>query len=106
MKRKISLLIGIAISAFAVIPFKQTLHQIGPIKLLESLKIEISQSVLDNLKNRFNQIRWMEEVKDSEWNFSTNPNYLYELSGRWLFPFHPNQSHRLSEMSAKTPCGQ
>ena len=49
----------------------------------KSFKINIAQSVLDDLKTRIANTRWIDEPKDAGWNYGTNPKYLHELMTYW-----------------------
>jgi pimeloyl-ACP methyl ester carboxylesterase len=46
-------------------------------------KIEIGQSILDDLQQRLKQTRWTDEPEDAGWNYGTNPAYLRELVEYW-----------------------
>jgi len=52
-------------------------------KNVTPFKIEISQSVLDDLQARLKQTRWTDEPKDAGWKYGTNPTYLRELVTYW-----------------------
>lgn len=52
-------------------------------KQAQPFKIEIQQSVLDDLKTRLRQTRWTDEPEDAGWNYGTNPKYLRELVDYW-----------------------
>jgi len=52
-------------------------------KQLTPFKIEVRQTVLDDLKARLKQTRWTDEPKDAGWNYGTNPTYLHELVNYW-----------------------
>jgi pimeloyl-ACP methyl ester carboxylesterase len=49
----------------------------------QPFKIEIPQSVLDDLKTRLKQTRWTDEPENAGWNYGTNPTYLRELVNYW-----------------------
>ncbi len=46
-------------------------------------KIQIEQSVLDDLNTRLRQTRWPDEPANFGWNYGTNPAYLKELVTYW-----------------------
>ena len=48
-----------------------------------AFKIEVDQSILDDLSNRLKQTRWTDEPADAGWNYGTNPVYLRELVHYW-----------------------
>lgn len=50
---------------------------------LTPFKIEIAQSVLDDLKARLQQTRWTDEPENAGWSYGTNPAYLRELADYW-----------------------
>jgi pimeloyl-ACP methyl ester carboxylesterase len=55
----------------------QTMKNVTP------FKIDIQQSVLDDLQNRLKQTRWTDEPANAEWSYGTNPAYLRELVSYW-----------------------
>ena len=52
-------------------------------KNMKPFKIEVAQTVLDDLQTRLKQTRWTDEPKDAGWNYGTNPIYLRELVDYW-----------------------
>ena len=52
-------------------------------KNMKPFKIEVAQTVLDDLQLRLKQTRWTDEPKDAGWNYGTNPTYLRELVDYW-----------------------
>jgi pimeloyl-ACP methyl ester carboxylesterase len=50
-------------------------------------KINISQTVLDDLKNRISNTRWTDEIENSNWEYGTNKTYLKELCNYWQNKF-------------------
>jgi pimeloyl-ACP methyl ester carboxylesterase len=50
---------------------------------LKKFKIEVSQSILDDLKARLENTRWTDEPEHDGWNYGTNPKYLRELADYW-----------------------
>lgn len=53
-------------------------------KNVTEFKVSVSQQVLDDLKNRLQNIRWPGEAQDAGWNFGTSESYLRELVNYWL----------------------
>ena len=49
----------------------------------KSFKIDIKQSVIDDLKSRIAATRWTDEIENSKWEYGTNKSYLKELSDYW-----------------------
>ena len=47
-------------------------------------KINIEQSVLDDLKNRLKQTRWPDADENAGWNQGTNKAYLQQLVNYWV----------------------
>jgi pimeloyl-ACP methyl ester carboxylesterase len=50
---------------------------------VKPFKIEVPQSVLDDLKARIKQTRWADAPENAGWNYGTNPAYLKELADYW-----------------------
>jgi pimeloyl-ACP methyl ester carboxylesterase len=46
-------------------------------------KININQSILDDLKKRITNTRWPDEIENSKWQYGTNESYLKELCDYW-----------------------
>ncbi len=53
----------------------------------ELFKINIKQSILDDLKNRIADTRWTDEIENSKWEYGTNKAYLKELCDYWQNTF-------------------
>jgi len=53
-------------------------------KKLKPFKIDIPQSILDDLHARLKQTRWPAEIKGSGWNYGSNLAYMKELTSYWL----------------------
>ena len=53
----------------------------------KSFKINIKQSVFDDLKTRIANTRWTDEIENSKWEFGTNKTYLKELCNYWQNTF-------------------
>ena len=64
--------------------FSQSTNKIiKDMKQLTPFKIEVPQTILDDLKARLKQTRWTDEPKDAGWNYGINPKYLHELVDYW-----------------------
>ncbi|MEO6541298.1 MAG: epoxide hydrolase family protein [Ferruginibacter sp.] len=50
-------------------------------------KINIDQSILDDLKTRIANTRWPDEIENSKWEYGANRSYLKELCGYWQHQF-------------------
>ena len=50
-------------------------------------KINIEQSILDDLKKRIANTRWTDEIENSKWEYGTNKTYLKELCDYWQNTF-------------------
>jgi len=50
---------------------------------ISPFKIEVSQDVLDDLKDRLQKTRWTDEPIGAGWNYGTNSGYLKELATYW-----------------------
>jgi len=50
-------------------------------------KINISQSILDDLKSRLSATRWTYEIENEKWEYGTNRSYLKELCAYWQNEF-------------------
>jgi len=46
-------------------------------------KIDIDQSILDDLQHRLSNVRWPDEVPDNNWKFGTDLGYLKTLVDYW-----------------------
>jgi pimeloyl-ACP methyl ester carboxylesterase len=53
----------------------------------KSFKININQTVIDDLKNRLTNTRWTDEIENSKWEYGTNKTYLKELCDYWQNTF-------------------
>ena len=49
----------------------------------QPFKIEVEQSVLDDLQNRLKRTRWPDEAEGSGWSMGTNLGYLKVLADYW-----------------------
>lgn len=52
-------------------------------KNITPFKIEVDQTVLNDLQNRLQHTRWPDEPEGADWNYGTNPTYLKELVTYW-----------------------
>ncbi len=52
-------------------------------KNVSPFKIEVAQTVLDDLQERLQRTRWTDEPANAGWNYGTNPAYLRELVTYW-----------------------
>ena len=50
-------------------------------------KVNIKQSILDDLMNRIANTRWTDEIENSKWEYGTNKTYLKELCDYWQNTF-------------------
>ncbi len=50
-------------------------------------KINIEQSILDDLKKRLSSTRWTDEIENSKWEYGANESYLKELCEYWQNKF-------------------
>ncbi|MBT2619675.1 epoxide hydrolase family protein [Chryseobacterium sp. ISL-6] len=51
---------------------------------MKPFTVNISQTVLDDLKNRIQNTRWPGEAEGSGWHFGTSEKYLKELADYWM----------------------
>lgn len=54
---------------------------------IHPFRIEVSQSQLDDLKDRLARTRWPDEPVEAGWAYGTNRSYLKELLDYWQFQF-------------------
>lgn len=52
-------------------------------KNITPFKIEVGETVLNDLQSRLQHTRWPDEPEGAEWNYGTNLNYLKELLTYW-----------------------
>lgn len=50
---------------------------------MQPFKIDIAQSVLDDLHQRLANTRWPDEIEDADWDYGTNQSYLRQLAAYW-----------------------
>ncbi len=50
---------------------------------MQPFKIDVSQSVLDDLQLRLKNTRWPDEIEDAGWDYGTNREYLKQLAYYW-----------------------
>ncbi|MBE7174594.1 MAG: epoxide hydrolase N-terminal domain-containing protein, partial [Williamsia sp.] len=46
-------------------------------------KIDISPSVIDDLKSRLAATRWIDQIDNDKWQYGTNKEYLKSLCSYW-----------------------
>ncbi len=54
---------------------------------VQPFKIEISDSVLDDLKARLGRTRWPDELTGTDWDYGSNLEYVKELVEYWRTKF-------------------
>lgn len=52
-------------------------------KNVTPFKIDVAQSVLDDLQMRLKNTRWTDEPANAGWSYGTNPSYLKEIVTYW-----------------------
>ncbi|MFI8379093.1 epoxide hydrolase family protein [Leeuwenhoekiella sp. NPDC079379] len=55
--------------------------------MIKPFSANISEEILDDLKNRIKNTRWPDEISDSNWMYGTNLSFMKELSNYWLYKF-------------------
>src|SRR5437016_2616324 len=50
---------------------------------VQSFKIAVPESTLDDLQQRLAKTRWPDEIEAAGWDYGTNLPYLKELSNYW-----------------------
>jgi pimeloyl-ACP methyl ester carboxylesterase len=55
--------------------------------MIRPFSVTVPEQVLDDLKLRFAQTRWPDEITDSGWNYGTNLSYIKELTAYWQHIF-------------------
>ncbi|MBC8047364.1 MAG: epoxide hydrolase [Fimbriimonadaceae bacterium] len=53
----------------------------------KSFKINIGETIIDDLKTRIANTRWTYEIENSKWEYGTNKTYLKELCDYWQNTF-------------------
>jgi pimeloyl-ACP methyl ester carboxylesterase len=51
--------------------------------MIEPFKIDVPDTVLDDLRERLARTRWAEDFANDDWGYGTNGAYLRELVGYW-----------------------
>src|SRR6187549_1346279 len=74
----------VCLSVFTNNSRAQSTIQNDKMKPVKPFKINVEQSVLDDLKNRLKQTRWPDADENAGWNQGTNKVYLQELVKYWL----------------------
>ena len=54
---------------------------------IQPFTISVSDETLDDLRNRLNQTRWPDEIKNSGWDYGSNLAYIRELCLYWAREF-------------------
>ena len=54
---------------------------------VEQFKIDISDSVIEDLKARLSRTRWPDELPDTGWDYGSNLEYVKELVEYWRTAF-------------------
>ena len=54
---------------------------------VEQFKIDISDSVIEDLKARLSRTRWPDELPDTGWDYGSNLEYVKELVEYWRTTF-------------------
>ncbi len=54
---------------------------------IQPFRIDIPQTVLDDLQERLARTRWTDEVNDADWDYGTNLAYLRGLMDYWQHEF-------------------
>ncbi|HEV7783012.1 MAG TPA: epoxide hydrolase [Chitinophagaceae bacterium] len=57
-------------------------------------KINIGQSILDDLKSRIANTRWPDEIENQKWKYGTNRSWLKELCEYWQHEFDWRKQER------------
>ena len=56
--------------------------------MIKPFSANISEEILDDLKNRIKNTRWPDEISNSNWNYGTNLSFIKELSNYWVYEFN------------------
>lgn len=56
--------------------------------MIKPFSANISEEILDDLKNRIKNTRWPDEISNSNWIYGTNLSFMKELSNYWLYEFN------------------
>ena len=62
---------------------------------VQPYKIEIPDSVLDDLKSRLERTRWPDELPDTGWDYGSNLDYVKELVEYWRTKFDWHAQEKL-----------
>jgi len=57
-------------------------------------EVRVTQQALDDLRDRLERTRWVDEVEDEGWDHGTNGSYLRDLVGHWLTHFDWRQQEQ------------
>lgn len=55
--------------------------------MINKFKLNIPQAELEDLKNRIKNVRWPDEIENSNWQFGTSLSYIKALSKYWVEEF-------------------
>jgi pimeloyl-ACP methyl ester carboxylesterase len=67
---------------------------------VKPFRIDVSQDVLDDLRDRLACTRWPDEVEGAGWEYGTNLDYLKELTAYWQHTFDWRaQESRLNQLA-------
>ena len=54
---------------------------------IQPFTIDISDEILDDMRQRFANTRWPDEIPNSDWDYGSNMAYVRELADYWLNEF-------------------
>jgi pimeloyl-ACP methyl ester carboxylesterase len=81
MSHVLNILFIIALTGYS---FAQTNKNKKNMSTVQPFRIEVAQSVLEDLKSRLQRTRWADAPENAGWNYGTNPDYLRELVDYWI----------------------
>ena len=55
---------------------------------VEPFQINVSQEVLDDLRQRLQRTRWPDAVEGAGWDYGTNLDYMKELTSYWQHQYN------------------
>ena len=55
--------------------------------MIKPFVANISEEILDDLKNKIKNTRWPDEISNSNWSYGTSLSFMKKLSGHWLNSF-------------------
>ena len=62
---------------------------------VQPFKIDIPDSVLDDLKSRLERTRWPDELPGSDWDYGRDLDYVKELVESWRTKFDCRSQEKL-----------